>query len=204
MRTGQLEAFFETGTEGVVWSVVEHNKVGYDALNCLQNGDYLKVFAPDETVLFEGEILLEWSRNKQASPLNPEYVKQVVNGLWVNGLQYNVAPDDWSLWFTNTYRCEFMILERTSIRLSVALDQNTGFSIAVRAALVEHKSKKRDAFLSNLKTACAIDANAPRYAYRLPVSLVEALQDEAQKEGVDVVVLTEALLLTYANATFLD
>lgn len=42
---GALEPFCETGTEGVVWSVHEYGKAGYDGLNCLEDGDRLTIYS---------------------------------------------------------------------------------------------------------------------------------------------------------------
>ena len=43
---GSLDPFFETGTEGVIWSLSEYaEKCGYDTLHCLQNGDRLTVYS---------------------------------------------------------------------------------------------------------------------------------------------------------------
>lgn len=42
---GALEPFFETGTEGVVWSVHEYGKPGYEGLYYLKGGDRLRVYS---------------------------------------------------------------------------------------------------------------------------------------------------------------
>lgn len=41
---GALEPFCETGTEGVIWSISEYGKNGYDGLNVLKDGDKLTVY----------------------------------------------------------------------------------------------------------------------------------------------------------------
>lgn len=55
---GALEPFCETGTEGVIWSVHEYGKSGYDGLNCLEEGEKLTVFSSvrDGEVEWEGEL----------------------------------------------------------------------------------------------------------------------------------------------------
>lgn len=96
---GTLEPFFETGTEGVVWSLTMSGAPGYDALTCLKNEDDLLVYNPDGTALWAGRIHLEYKRNYHPYPLNPGHGQQAVNGLWVNGLQNTVNPETWSGWF---------------------------------------------------------------------------------------------------------
>jgi hypothetical protein len=109
---GELEAFWETGTEGVVWSVIKDGFEGYDALYCLGNGDFLRIYDEAGSVIFEDEIKLEWKRNYQPYPLNPSLGQQAVNGYWVRGLQHNVVPEVWSTWFHSRLRCEFRQMRR--------------------------------------------------------------------------------------------
>ena len=99
MINGRLEAFFETGTEGIIWSLVEPNK-GYEGLHCLKNGDYLKVYKENtEEVIWEGTVLLEYERRYRSYPLNPQYGQQEIFGCWVHGFQENLAPEVWSKMF---------------------------------------------------------------------------------------------------------
>jgi len=98
---GVLEAFFETGTEGIVWSVVKGGDFKYENLFTLENGDLLTVFndASKKDVLWQGEVKLEYENKKRPHPLNPEYKKQEVFGRWVNGLQENADPEKWAQMF---------------------------------------------------------------------------------------------------------
>ena len=58
--SGVLDAFFETGTEGVIWSLYDDKNNGYDSLHCLENGDYLKVFSESGEIerIKKGECIL--------------------------------------------------------------------------------------------------------------------------------------------------
>jgi hypothetical protein len=107
---GKLEPFFETGTEGVVWSVFEDGVQGYDALHCLYQGDYLTIFDPEDPtkVVWEGNIDLEFERNYEKFPMNPQYGQQAVMGMWVHGIQSDVEPDDWGTWFFKQYPAELI------------------------------------------------------------------------------------------------
>ena len=106
---GKLEAFFETGTEGVIWSVCEDEKEGYDSLHCLKNGDNLTIFHPENPgiVICTGEIDLEYERNYRPYPMNPQYGQQAVHGMWVHGFQRDVVPEDWGTWFFKHYPAEY-------------------------------------------------------------------------------------------------
>jgi hypothetical protein len=107
---GKLEPFSETGTEGVVWSLHEDGVDGYDGLNCLHQGDYLTIFDPlDITkVIWEGNIDLEFERNYHPFPRNPQYGQQAIFGMWVHGIQRDVEPDDWGIWFFKEYPAELI------------------------------------------------------------------------------------------------
>ncbi len=103
---GVLEPFFETGTEGVIWSVYDtsitndEGKWTYDGLYCLQDGDKLTVYEPDgTTVRWQGTVKLEYKRNWQPYPGNPQYGQQAVLGYWVHGLQEDLPPEAWAQMF---------------------------------------------------------------------------------------------------------
>ena len=108
MVKGKLEAFFETGTEGVIWSLYDDTKEGYEGLHCLYQGDYLTIFDPEDKskVVWEGNIDLEYERNYHPYPMNPQYGQQAVGGMWVHGIQRDVEPDTWGKWFFKQYPAE--------------------------------------------------------------------------------------------------
>lgn len=109
--TGKLDAFFESGTEGILWSLYEHGKEGYDALQSIQEGDYLIIYS-DETLqtLFTGFIKPDYNINRQPYPLNPTYSQPCVLGYWCHWLIKEVPPEVWANYF-------FQELEATLIKL---------------------------------------------------------------------------------------
>jgi len=105
---GRLEAFFETGTEGVYWSLIDSGLPGYDGLWTLRDGDQLRVIDTTDETLWTGEIKFEYLTNWQSYPMNPEYGQQAVHGLWVHGLQEGFDPDRWGTLFLQNYRAELI------------------------------------------------------------------------------------------------
>jgi hypothetical protein len=101
---GRLEPFWATGTEGVCWSLENRIRPGYDGLIRLGDGDHLTIFNALGHILWEGIIDLEYERNYQAYPRNPQYGQQAVFDDWVNGLQRDVEPETWARWFYDRHR----------------------------------------------------------------------------------------------------
>lgn len=71
---GALEPFFETGTEGVLWSVAEYGVEGYDQLHCLEKGDLLTVFS----TVTDGDIEWEGTLDFTDSPCKSGYCSEFV------------------------------------------------------------------------------------------------------------------------------
>jgi hypothetical protein len=101
---GRLEAFFETGTEGVIWSLEDRILPGYDGLFPLHKGDHLTIFDDAGNELWQGAIKFEYKRNWQEFPMNPGHGQQAVRNHWVHGLQTDVEPDTWANWFFDKRR----------------------------------------------------------------------------------------------------
>ncbi len=101
---GILEPHFETGTEGIVWSVyadrrpeAAHEQWSYNKLHTLRDGDRLVIYAPDnKTVVFEEVICLDWETSIE---MDPGPGGQVALGLWVNGIQKGYDADEWAMFF---------------------------------------------------------------------------------------------------------
>lgn len=94
---GLLEPFFETGTEGIHWSIQDPGLPGYDGLTVLREGDALRVLDPAGGTLWEGNVALEWARNRERGAGGWE--QQAVLGHWVHGLQRGLDPEIWARMF---------------------------------------------------------------------------------------------------------
>lgn len=207
MRTGKLEAYFETGTEGVIWSVYEDGKEGYEGLNCLQDGDYIKVFDPQEQVVFDGEVKLEWERNYRPYPRNPHLGQQEVGGFWVHGLQENIDPQTWSTWFHSAYRCEFWILERESLLVRVMPLTSRNLESALTQALdtVQNRMAHEEvpAILADMATHWKWDANsihssmADGVRLSIPTRVMERVRTISHAFQVTPTVFLEQMISRY-------
>lgn len=99
---GLAYAYWETGTEGVLWSVVENfENEGWsrDDLHILKNGDHL-ILRDRETgeVVFDGVVNLSRDLCKVTGPNGVE--GQGLDGFWVHGVQADgCTPEEWSRWF---------------------------------------------------------------------------------------------------------
>lgn len=96
---GTLEGFAETGTEGVIWSLIKDDKPSYDSLEFIEQGDYLQIFNEDGSILWEGTIDYDYSVGYEPYPLNPSCGGQVSMGFYVHGIQIGFSPDDWGKLF---------------------------------------------------------------------------------------------------------
>jgi hypothetical protein len=107
---GTLEPFFETGTEGIIWSVTDEDYSGYESLHCLCRGDHLAIYdlVNPDSLIWYGNIDFEYERNQRSMPHNPGHSQQAVLGYWVHGLQKDVEPEQWATWFREHYPCELI------------------------------------------------------------------------------------------------
>ena len=98
--TGNLDPFFETGTEGIIWTLYDETKEGYDGLCSLNDGDHLSIYNDTKTeIVWAGIINFDWETNRIPYPNNPEYGQQAISGYWVHGVQNDVNPEQWGKWF---------------------------------------------------------------------------------------------------------
>jgi hypothetical protein len=99
LLAGQLDPFFETGTEGVIWSLLLPGVPGYDNWVPLADGDRLRIYGAQGTVAWEGPVHLEHQRRYRPYPMNPACGQQEVFGFWVHGFQADVDPEVWATAF---------------------------------------------------------------------------------------------------------
>jgi hypothetical protein len=96
---GTLEAFFETGTEGIWWSVYENGKEGYDGLNTIESGDWLTVKNLEGKILFRGLIQRDNFSGWTRYPMNPDCGQPAALGRWIHWTQAGWQPNDWAKLF---------------------------------------------------------------------------------------------------------
>lgn len=87
---GALEPFFETGTEGVIWSIQEYGKNGYDALNDIKSGDTLTVFSAVTNGEIDWEGRMDFDANGPASFKATDWYTATVARL-----PKHIEPADW-------------------------------------------------------------------------------------------------------------
>jgi len=103
---GVLEPFFETGTEGVCWSVYEDGKTGYEGLHQMGGGEHLRIIGREGETLFEGYIEPDDKKGWREYPARPGegYGQPVALGMWVHWTQAGWEPDDWAQLFLDRHR----------------------------------------------------------------------------------------------------
>lgn len=104
-KIGVLEGWFETGTEGVIWTLYEDGKKGYEGMHCLEDGDHLTVWeVATGRQVFKGMVKFD---NKIGERLYTDFYPDAVKGLrqqcalgyWVHGIQEGFDPDSWARLF---------------------------------------------------------------------------------------------------------
>lgn len=101
---GVLEDFFETGTEGVVWSVHDDDDSGYEGLHAIQEGDHLTILDQLGRRLWSGVIRCDRESGWARYPANPEFGQPCALGYWIHWTQQGFKPDEWARFFIRPSR----------------------------------------------------------------------------------------------------
>lgn len=109
-HTGKLEAFWETGTEGVLWRLNDENKIEgakhpTDSLVSIDTGDHLKVISDEDQVVFDS-IIVKTTKSNRVGWANYAGSQQVAGSHWCHWLQHGTDPDFWAYIFNSGYRAE--------------------------------------------------------------------------------------------------
>ena len=97
--SGVLEDFFETGTEGVVWSVYDEDERGYDGLHMIEQGDHLTILDSLGNRIWSGTIRCDRKTGWRPYRDNPEYGQPCALGYNIHWTQKGFKPDDWARFF---------------------------------------------------------------------------------------------------------
>lgn len=96
---GVLEGYWETGTEGVQWVLLEDGYSGYEAFREIEAGDHLTVYDDHDVVLFADTIKQDRKTGWRPYPLNPSCGQQCALGFWIHWIQQGWDPDAWAYLF---------------------------------------------------------------------------------------------------------
>ncbi|MBU6415107.1 hypothetical protein KGQ34_02610 [Patescibacteria group bacterium] len=102
--SGVLCPYFETGCEGIVWSVIKDGKESYDNLYTIRQGDLFTVYGENDEILFDGEIICDFQAGWTAYPNDPfGHGQPSALGYWIHWTQHGWQPDDWAKLFFHEY-----------------------------------------------------------------------------------------------------
>jgi hypothetical protein len=104
--SGVLCPFFETGCEGIMWSVIKDGGESYDNLYIIKEGDNLAIYGENNEILFNGEVIRNHRIGWTEYPLNPGRGQPSALGCWIHWTQHGWQPDDWAKLFFHGYTKE--------------------------------------------------------------------------------------------------
>lgn len=116
--TGVLEDFFETGTEGVIWSVYDDDNRGYDGLHTIEEGDHLTICDQLGHRIWAGIIRCDRKAGWKRYPLNPKYGQPCALGHWVHWTQKGFKPDVWARFFIRPQRDRLRAILRKKAKVT--------------------------------------------------------------------------------------
>jgi hypothetical protein len=101
-------AWFETGTEGTRWCLIDEtgDPHSYSSLYELNPGDSLTVYDKEDptSIIWTGTVKYETNRRRRAHPFNSAYSQQEVFGYWITyGFQEDLDPETWARYFFDEY-----------------------------------------------------------------------------------------------------
>lgn len=98
---GAIFAFFETGTEGLLWALQQDGVCGYEGLICLGEGDLVSIHSPEGEILFEGVIKQDYQTGAIPRYEGDPCSQVTALGYWVHWSQEGWAPDSWAKLFVD-------------------------------------------------------------------------------------------------------
>jgi hypothetical protein len=130
---GELEAFSETGTEGIVWSLLSNIPVNpqigkethsyYDRLVCLEPGDHIIIYDKDfaidgyKFIVWEGDLDLEIESHKETNAFG--FTGQAIFNMWCHGLQKTPFVEQWAIYFMKSYPAKIIRKEYENVTVAI-------------------------------------------------------------------------------------
>jgi len=94
-----LDGYAETGTEGMWWIFQDPNDPDYSGIRMLNNGQHIKIYNTDRSVVFDGIIDQDEEIGYEEYRANPGFGQPTALGLWIHWTQRGWTPDDWAMLF---------------------------------------------------------------------------------------------------------
>lgn len=96
---GVLYDYFETGAEGMMWSLIDDDNLGREGLHFIEAGDHLTICDPLGHEVWHGTIRCDRRTGWRAYPGNPKHGQPVALGCWIHWTQKGFTPDKWARFF---------------------------------------------------------------------------------------------------------
>ncbi len=107
--TGRLDMFFETGTEGLLWTLnldpkhISFDGHPYTTFELIESGDRLCIFNEDGDAIFNGVIDPDHCEGWTEYPSNPGHGQPAALGYWIHWTQRGWCVEDWARLFIETH-----------------------------------------------------------------------------------------------------
>jgi hypothetical protein len=96
---GVLYDFFETGAEGMMWSLIDDDNLGREGLHFIEAADHLTICDSLGQEQWSGTIRCDRRSGWRPYPGNPEHGQPVALGCWIHWTQKGFTPDQWARFF---------------------------------------------------------------------------------------------------------